>query len=176
MQAAHAAARTKGTSLSAQYRRLSTRLGKKRAILAVAHAILVMAYDRIQRQEPYREAGGDFFDRLQPEDSARRLVQTAGASGLPCDPAESRNRPHALTTIVIFTSVAHAPRRTKRHENSRAIFNGVSNMTKTQCCIHHCGLKLTRSAHRHAADVPMLALTRGEPLPAGVRFRTCTTR
>jgi transposase len=29
----------------------------------------------IQRQEPYREAGGDFFDRLQPEDTARRLVK-----------------------------------------------------------------------------------------------------
>ena len=29
----------------------------------------------IQRQEPYREAEGDFFDRLQPEDTARRLVK-----------------------------------------------------------------------------------------------------
>jgi transposase len=44
VQAAHAAARTKGPYLSAQYRRLATRRGKKRAILAVAHSILVMAY------------------------------------------------------------------------------------------------------------------------------------
>src|SRR5918999_112512 len=42
VQAAHAAARTKGTSLRAQYRRLATRHGKKRAILAVAHSMLVM--------------------------------------------------------------------------------------------------------------------------------------
>jgi transposase len=75
VQAAHAAARTKGTYLSAQYRRLATRRGKKRAILAVAHSILVMAYYMIQRQEPYHEAGADFFDRLQPEDTARRLVK-----------------------------------------------------------------------------------------------------
>jgi transposase len=75
VQAAHAAARTKGTYLSAQYRRLASRRGKKRAILAVAHSILVMAYYMIQRQEPYREAGADFFDRLQPEDTARRLVK-----------------------------------------------------------------------------------------------------
>jgi transposase len=75
VQAAHAAARTKGTYLSAQYRRLSTRRGKKRAIMAVAHSMLVMAYYMIQRQEPYREAGADFFDRLQPEDTARRLVK-----------------------------------------------------------------------------------------------------
>jgi transposase len=75
VQAAHAAARTKSTSLSAQYRRLATRRGKKRAMMAVAHSMLVMAYSMIQRQEPYREAGGDLFDRLQPEDTARRLVK-----------------------------------------------------------------------------------------------------
>jgi transposase len=75
VQAAHAAARTKSTYLSAQYRRLATRRGKKRAIMAVAHSILVIAYYMIQRQEPYREAGADFFDRLQPEDTARRLVK-----------------------------------------------------------------------------------------------------
>jgi transposase len=75
VQAAHAAARTKSTYLSAQYRRLATRRGKKRAMMAVAHSMLVMAYYMIQRQEPYREAGGDFFDRLQPEDTARRLVK-----------------------------------------------------------------------------------------------------
>ena len=81
VQAAHAAARTKGTYLSAQYRRLAARRGKKRAILAVAHSILVMAYYMIQRQEPYREAGADFFDRLQPEDTARRLVKRLESLG-----------------------------------------------------------------------------------------------
>jgi transposase len=75
VQAAHAAARTKSTYLSAQYRRLAARRGKKRAIMAVAHSMLIMAYYMIQRQEPYREAGADFFDRLQPEDTARRLVK-----------------------------------------------------------------------------------------------------
>jgi transposase len=75
VQAAHAASRTKGTYLSAQYRRLATRRGKKRAMMAVAHSMLVMAYHMIQRQEPYRDAGADFFDRLQPEDTARRLVK-----------------------------------------------------------------------------------------------------
>jgi hypothetical protein len=44
-------------------------------MLAVAHAIVVLAYDMIQRQEPYREAGADVCDRLPPEDTARRLVQ-----------------------------------------------------------------------------------------------------
>jgi transposase len=48
-QAAHAAARTKNTYLSAQYHRLAARRGKKRAILAVAHSILVIAYHLIER-------------------------------------------------------------------------------------------------------------------------------
>jgi transposase len=75
VHAAHAAARTRGTYLSALYRRLAARRGKRRAILAVAHSILVMAYDMIQRRESYRDAGADFFDRLPPEDTARRLVK-----------------------------------------------------------------------------------------------------
>jgi transposase len=75
VQAAHAAARTRSTYLSAQSRRRAARRGKKRAILAVAHSMLVMAYDMIQRREPYCDAGADVFDRLQPEDTARRLVK-----------------------------------------------------------------------------------------------------
>jgi transposase len=81
VQAAHAAARTRGTYLSAQYRRLAGRRGNKRAMLAVAHSMLVMAYDLIQRREPYRDAGADFFDRLQPEDTARRLVKRLESLG-----------------------------------------------------------------------------------------------
>jgi len=81
VQAAHAAARTKQTYLSAQYRRLASRRGKKRAILAVAHSILVIAYYMILRREPYRDAGADFFDRLQPEDTARRLVKRLESLG-----------------------------------------------------------------------------------------------
>jgi transposase len=81
VQAAHAAAHTKGTDLSAPYRRLAARRGKKRATLAVAHSMLVMAYDMIQRREPYRDAGADFFDRLQPEDTARRLVKRLESRG-----------------------------------------------------------------------------------------------
>jgi transposase len=61
--------------LSAQYRRLAARRGKKSAIMAVAHSLLIMAYYMLQRQAPYREAGSDFFDQLQPKDTARRLVK-----------------------------------------------------------------------------------------------------
>ncbi len=75
IQAAHAAARTKGTYLAAQYHRLAARRGKKRAIVAVAHSLLVIAYHLIARREPYRELGADYFDRQRPAATAQRLVQ-----------------------------------------------------------------------------------------------------
>jgi transposase len=74
-QAAHAAAVTKNTYLSAQYRRLAARRGKKVAIVALEHTLLVIAYHLIQRKEPYQELGGDYFDKRRPEATARRLVK-----------------------------------------------------------------------------------------------------
>ncbi len=35
----------------------------------------------IHRREPYREAGADFFDHLQPENTARRLVNRLESLG-----------------------------------------------------------------------------------------------
>lgn len=75
VQAAHGAAHTKNTYLAAQYQRLAARRGKKRAIVAVAHSILVIAYHLIQRQEPYRDLGADYFDQRRPAATAKRLVK-----------------------------------------------------------------------------------------------------
>jgi transposase len=74
-QAAHAAAGAKQTYLAAQYRRLAARRGKKKAIVALEHSILVIAYHLIQRKEPYRELGADYFDKRRPEATAKRLVK-----------------------------------------------------------------------------------------------------
>ena len=74
-QVAHAAARTNNTYLSAQYHRLAGRRGKKRAIMAVAHSILIIAYHMIQRQEPYHDLGGNYFDNRRPEVTAKRLLK-----------------------------------------------------------------------------------------------------
>jgi transposase len=75
VQAAHGAARTKNTYLAAQYHRLASRRGKKKALMAVAHSILVIAYYLIQRKETYRELGGNYFDERQPEVTAKRLLK-----------------------------------------------------------------------------------------------------
>jgi transposase len=74
-QAAWAASRTKDTYLSALYHRLAGRRGKKKAIVAVAHAILVIVFHLIVRNEPYREMGGDYFDKQDPETTVKRLAR-----------------------------------------------------------------------------------------------------
>ena len=74
-QAAHAAARTKNSYLSAQYHRLAGRRGAKKAIVAVAHSILVIIYHLIDRKEPYHEIGGDYFDKRNAEVTAKRLTK-----------------------------------------------------------------------------------------------------
>jgi transposase len=74
VQAALGATRTKGTYLAAHYRRLAARRGRKRAIVAVAHSLLVIIDHVIAHREPYRELGADYFERRDPEVKAKWLA------------------------------------------------------------------------------------------------------
>jgi transposase len=60
-QCAWAASRTKNTYLRAKYHSLVGRRGKKRALIAVGHKILVMAYHIIKNGVPYKELGKDYL-------------------------------------------------------------------------------------------------------------------
>ena len=72
-EAAQAAARTKGSALAAQYRRVMVRRGKRRATMAVGHAILRIAYYLLTRQTTY-----DAASRAErTERQRRRLEQRA---------------------------------------------------------------------------------------------------
>jgi len=73
-EAAQANTRSRDTYLSAQYRRLKPRRGHKRAIGAVRHSIIVACWHMLSTGEIYRDAGGDYFTRLDPDKQARRLV------------------------------------------------------------------------------------------------------
>jgi transposase len=75
IEAAQAAARTKDTYLRAQYEQIKRRHGHNKAIVAVAHSILVAAYYILRDDVDYHELGGDYFARRSdPERQARRLV------------------------------------------------------------------------------------------------------
>ena len=75
VQVAWAASRTKHTYLSAQYRRLASRRGKKRALVAVGHTVLVMIYHLLREGTTYAELGADYFDRLDTDRLTRTLVR-----------------------------------------------------------------------------------------------------
>jgi len=75
VQIARAAVRSRDTYLAAQYRRIARRRGDKRAIMAVAHTIVVIIYHILTKREPYRELGGDYFERQAPEVRARQLTR-----------------------------------------------------------------------------------------------------
>lgn len=58
-----AAARSRDTYLGAQFWRLSRRIGKKKAAVAVGHSILVIAWHLLTNQSDYNDLGGDYFTR-----------------------------------------------------------------------------------------------------------------
>jgi transposase len=75
IEAAQGAMRTKDTYLSAQGRRLTHRRGKKRAVVAVAHTILIIAYHVLQRQQPYQDLGSNYFDERERSAVERQSVR-----------------------------------------------------------------------------------------------------
>lgn len=75
VQAAIAAARKKNSYPQAQFRRLAGRRGKQRALIAVAHSLLVAAYFILRDNVEYRDLGADHFDRLRPEALTRYFVR-----------------------------------------------------------------------------------------------------
>ena len=74
-QAAWAVSTKKNNYLSALYRRLAARRGVKRATIAVAHDLLVIAYYILRDKACYQDLGPDYFDRLNPEGLGRRLTK-----------------------------------------------------------------------------------------------------
>jgi transposase len=68
------AGRARRTYLGAQYARLSRRLGKKKAAMAVGHSILVAAYHILRDRVPYRDLGPDHFDRLASQRLTRHYL------------------------------------------------------------------------------------------------------
>jgi transposase len=74
VEAAHVAAKTKGTYLAAQYRRIAARRGKKRALIALGHTILIIVYYVLARKQPYQDLGTAYFDQLEQHRVQQRLV------------------------------------------------------------------------------------------------------
>jgi transposase len=81
IEAALAAIRTANSAFAARYRRIMRHRGHKKAVLAVAHSMLVTAYHLLARRTTYHELGADYFDRRHRERVARRAVQLLERQG-----------------------------------------------------------------------------------------------
>ena len=80
-QSAWATARTKNTYVSAQFKKLAARRGRKCALIAVAHSILGIG-DPLQRKRGvYRDLGGNYFDRLHADGLKPSLVKRLESLG-----------------------------------------------------------------------------------------------
>jgi hypothetical protein len=73
LQAAHAAVKVKASYFSAFYHRLVVRRGAKKAIVAVAHKLLTIAYTLLQKREPYRERGVAALDERRKDQVLYRM-------------------------------------------------------------------------------------------------------
>lgn len=74
-QSAWAVAHKKDCYLTAHFYRRASRHGAKKAIIATAHEILIIAFHILRDGTAYQERGGDFFDRLNPVRTTKRLSQ-----------------------------------------------------------------------------------------------------
>jgi hypothetical protein len=79
VEGAWSSTHVKGSYLGAQYRRLAARRGVKRAIVAVAHTILVTIYWMLRKGSTYQDLGDNYFDQRTPlatvQRAARRIEQ-----------------------------------------------------------------------------------------------------
>jgi hypothetical protein len=81
VQVAWAASHTKNTYLGSQYRRLAFRIGKKKALIALARTILVSIYHMIRKKEPYHELGADYLNNLTKERTIKNLKKRMESLG-----------------------------------------------------------------------------------------------
>lgn len=75
VQAATAAVKTKGSYYQAKFVRLCRRRGYKRAIVAIAHSMLIAIYHMIRNDQPYRELGANVFDTRSAESKKTFLIK-----------------------------------------------------------------------------------------------------
>jgi transposase len=82
VQAAWAATHQKGTYLAAQYKGLVRRMGKKKALVAVGHSMLVMGYHVLQNRTRYQDLGSDYFARRNVDKQRKRLIHQLESLGV----------------------------------------------------------------------------------------------
>lgn len=128
-QAAWAASHTKGTFLSAYYRRMRIRRGAPKAIMALAHHMILIVHQMLSRKEDYVEFGADYYDRRNRPRTAARLIRRLEKLGYHVDLQEVEPEPEADLLLVDDTlprsTVATVPLKRKRGRPCKCAERGI---------------------------------------------------
>jgi transposase len=79
--AALAASRTKDTFISARYKRIRSRHGHMKALVAIQRHIIESLWQILTTGEPYLELGGDYYVRRRPGAVIRKAIEQLRAIG-----------------------------------------------------------------------------------------------
>jgi len=82
VECAWAATRTKGTYLRSKYESLVVRIGKKRALIAIGHKILIASYFILKYKEPYKELGAEYLQLRNKTKKINRYLKYLNQMGV----------------------------------------------------------------------------------------------
>jgi transposase len=127
-QSAWSITRKKDCFLTALFWRISSRGGRKKAALAVAHRMLTIAWHIIAEGKAYEEIGANYYDRQHPERSARRLIRRLQQLGFDVEatPKAERSLKPAATAAGTADSggspdrAPHGPRSRRQKQPAKA--------------------------------------------------------
>ena len=111
-QSAWANSHRKQGYLLALFHRIKTRRGWGKAIIAVAHKLIVIVYHMLKDKTEYKELGGDYFDLLNPDRAARRLTSRLQKIGF--EVTLTRIRPALPVAEAPWSSDTEKPIKRKR--------------------------------------------------------------
>lgn len=85
IEAAHGASRTKNKYLKSQYHRVAAHRGKKKALVAVGHSILIISYHLLTRRQNYSDLGANYFDERDRTAVQKRCIKRLEKLGFRVD-------------------------------------------------------------------------------------------
>ena len=78
---ANAAVKCKNTYFYAQYQRIMAHRGKKKAIVAVAHSLLIAIYHILKDGVPFQDLGANYYNQFNRDKKANALIKKIASLG-----------------------------------------------------------------------------------------------
>src|SRR6266542_1904633 len=130
-EVAWASVKRRATYFHAQFHRIARRRGPNKAVVAVAHSLLVVIYHVLQTRQPYAELGIDYFDQLDTARIQRHHVRRLEQLGY----GRTLNRPARDAVAYITEALGPANWMRLQESGSEASMISYSRSAARACCI-----------------------------------------